>query len=229
MQTSNNYNIFKDCYYINHNKLLNTLNGNESLLFRYLYLCSFMDEHNKLYFQGDPVVHKDFMGIFGLNRNLNTRVTKTLEDLDLMYKIKKQYYINPHYCTRDKFIIQNQSGYVFCITDYGIRKLYKQAVPRKHTLLGKYFSLLEYTNKYYNVICSKETTGEIDYNRINFLNGVQICDMCDRSNENSSLFFRDLKEFIINDQPLICYSSSIHYNLNPFVVSKISYNKEDTQ
>ena len=195
--------VLGEFYFINYRKLLQLTNDNTALAFRYLYLCTFADNEGRLQYKGKDVIHKDFKRILNLNPKTAGRDIAELENYELIYKVGDIYYINLAYYIRKQKLPDEFKGNSARMIDRGIRELYEQSTPRNHAMLGKIVPLLEYINKYNNILCTKDTVTQFDHRKIVPLSGYEICRICNRSVENSDYFLKELKSYTIDRLPFI--------------------------
>ena len=195
--------IFGEFYFVNYRRLLTVINDNTALAFRYLYLCTFADNEGRLEYKGKNVIHKNLKRILNLNPKTAGADVAELEDNNLIYKNDDIYYVNLEYYIRKQKLPDDFKGNSARIIDRGVRELYEQSTPRNHKILGRIVPLLEYINKYNNIICTKDTVTEFDYKKIVPLTGYEICRICNRTVENSDRFLKELKTFSIDRLPFI--------------------------
>ena len=216
--------ILGEFYFVNYRKLLQITNDNTALAFRYLYLCTFADKDGKLEYKGKNVLHKDFKRMLNLNPKTCGADVAELEKYNLIYKQEDSYYVNLEYYIRKQKLPDDFKGRSARMIDKGVQELYEQSTPRNHTMLGKIVPLLEYINKYNNILCTKETVLEFDYTKIEPLSGYEICRICNRTTENSDRFLKELKKFVIDRLPFVrrvVDDTEYHldcYIVNPYVV-----------
>lgn len=212
--------VFGSFYFVNYIKLLPLIDDDTALAFRYLYLCTYADKDGQLFYKGKPVLHKDFRRILELNRNLTCETTDQLENLGLIYEINDHYYVNLAHYIRNQKLPNDFKGSSSRMIDNGIQELYKQSTPRKHAMLGKIVPLLEYINKYNNILCTKETVLEHDHKKIQPLTGVEICKICGRSPQNSDVFIKELRSFVIDRLPFVRrIVDNTEYKLDCYIVN----------
>lgn len=212
--------VLGEFYFLNYRKLLETLQDDTSLAFRYLYLCTFADKDGKLEYKSKPVIHKDFKRILNVNRVLAGEIVEKLSLFDLVYKRGDEYYMNLDYYIRNQSLPEEFKGNSSRMIDKGIRELYEQSTPRKHEMLGKIVPLLEYVNKYNNILCTKDTVSEYDHKRVKPLSGYEICRICNRSVQNSDVFLKELKSFVIDRLPFIRrVVDETKYNLDCYIIN----------
>lgn len=223
--------ILGSFYFVNYRKLLKLIDDDTALGFKYLYLCTFADKDGKLEYDGKSVIHKNFKRIL-MMRDIETvgNVVHKLENLQLLYAIDNEYYINLDYYIRNQKLPEDFKGNSSRMIDNGIRRLYEQATPRYHEMLGKIVPLLEHINKNNNILCTKDTVNEYDYKKIKPLTAVEICKICGRSTQNSDYFIKQLRSFVIDRLPFVrrvVDNTQYHldcYIVNPYVVYMGSYN-----
>ena len=212
--------ILGEFYFVNYRKLLELLKDNTSLAFKYLYLCTFADRDGLLEYKGKVVIHKDFKKILNLNGKTTGNVIDNLLNAGLMGKKDQFYYMNLDYYIRNQKLPEEFKGNSSRMIDRGIRELYEQSTPRKHEMLGKIVPLLEYVNKYNNILCTKDTVCEYDHKKIKPLSGYEICRICNRSVQNSDVFLKELKSFVIDRLPFICrVVDETKYNLDCYIIN----------
>ena len=212
--------IFGEFYFVNYRKLLQLTNDNTALAFRYLYLCTFADSDGKLIYKGKEVIHKNFKRILNLYHKTANSDIAELEKYNLIYKNNNVYYINLTYYIRKQKLPDEFKGNSARMIDRGIQELYEQSTPRNHAMLGKIVPLLEYINKYNNILCTKETVTEFDHKKIVPLSGYEICRICNRSVENSDYFLKQLKSFVIDRLPFVRrVVDETKYNLDCYIVN----------
>ena len=225
MQQQNNLNVkFTDIlgefYFVNYRKLLQITDDNTALAFRYLYLCTFADNDGKLEYKGKEVLHKDFRRILGLNPKTARKDIDELEQYNLIYPVKDKYYVSLDYYIRKQKLPDDFKGSSARMIDRGVRELYEQSTPRHHEMLGKIVPLLEYINKYNNIICTKDTVTEFNHKKLVPLTGYEICRICNRSVENSDRFLKELKSFIIDRLPFVRrVVDETKYDLDCYIVN----------
>ena len=216
--------VLGEFYFMNYRKLLQLTNDNTALAFRYLYLCTFADNDGKLQYKGKDVIHKDFKRILNLNPKTAGSDVGELESYGLIYKVGNIYYVNLEYYIRKQKLPDEFKGNSARMIDHGIRELYQQSTPRNHEMLGKIVPLLEYINKYNNILCTKDTITEFDHRKIVPLSGYEICRICNRTVENSDRFLKELRSYVIDRLPFIrrvVDDTKYHldcYIVNPYVV-----------
>lgn len=216
--------VLGEFYFINYRKLLQLTDDNTALAFRYLYLCTFADNEGRLQYKGKDVIHKDFKRILNLNPKTAGRDIAELENYELIYKIGNIYHVNLTYYIRKQKLPDEFKGNSARMIDKGIRELYEQSTPRNHAMLGKIVPLLEYINKYNNILCTKDTVTQFDHRKIVPLSGYEICRICNRTTENSDRFLKELKSYTIDRLPFIrriVDDTKYHldcYIVNPYVI-----------
>lgn len=207
-------------YFVNYIKLLPLINDDTALAFRYLYLCTYADKEGRLFYKGKPVLHKDFRRILELNRNLTCETVEKLENLGLIYDIDNYYYVNLAHYIRSQKLPNDFKGNSSRMIDHGIQELYKQSTPRKHAMLGKIVPLLEYINKYNNILCTKETILEHEHKKVQPLTAVEICKICGRSPQNSDVFIKELRSFVIDRLPFVRrIVDNTEYKLDCYIIN----------
>ncbi len=213
--------ILGEFYFVNYRKLLSVIDDDTSLAFKYLYLCTFADQDGRLEYEGKPVIHKYFRRILGL-KDINTAsiVVAKMEELSLLYSIGNEYYVNMDYYIRNRSLPDNFKGNSSRMIDRGIRRLYEQATPRYHAMLGKIVPLLEHLNKHTNILCTLDTVNEYDYKRIKPLTATEICRICGRSPDNSDYFIKQLQSFVIDRLPFVRrVVDNTKYKLDCYIVN----------
>ena len=215
--------ILGSFYFVNYKKLLKIIDDDTATGFRYLYLCTFADDSGRLIYEDDLVTHKLFRRIFRFNdAHTTSKVVDKIESLGLLHHDENGcYHINLDYYVRNTKLPEEFKGNSSRMLDIGIRRLYEMSTPKHHAMLGKIIPLLEYLNKNYNILCSKETVYETDVACISPLTPKEICEICGRSPENYNRFINELGKFIINRRPFVrrVVDDTEEYELNCYFVN----------
>lgn len=223
-------NILGQFYFINYKRLLGIIDNDTALAFRYLYLCTFANDVGQLYYKDKQMRHKDVVRVLYMNNKIASAEVNRMIEFGLLLENNGYYSANLYYYIRniglpDEF--KSRSARIF---DNGIKSLYEISTARHHKTLGEIVPLLEYINKYNNVICSKDTIEERDFKKIKPLNMGEICTICERSNSNRILFKQALGKYKINGLPLLRSvvedNQTIGYVINPYVLYMGSRNDD---
>lgn len=212
---------FGSFYFNNYKKLLEKVDNDTALAFRFLYLCTFADYDNYLHDEDGLMSEKDLGYILKLAPTAFFSLKKQLYDKHLIFKDKMGFLkINSLYYTRGKINagFKQESSRVF---DNGIRTLYKTAKSKDHKRIGTIIPLLIYTNSYINVLC--HNTQERDTDKINALTLHEISEIIGYSYDHVSSLTNYLKNIKVNNKPLmarVTHSDGDFYIINPAVFYK---------
>ena len=223
-------NILGQFYFSHYKRLLKIIQNDTALAFRYLYICTYADNDGRLIYKGKQMLHKDVVKLLNINRNTALSNVNKMIEYGLLIEEKGLYSANLQYYIRRKKLpedFKKQSSRIF---DNGIRTLYCESTARHHEILGEIVPLLEYINKYNNVVCTKETVEQREFDKINPLTMKEICSICGRSIDNTDVFKKQLGKYKINGLPLfrgiIEDKKSIGYVFNPYILYMGSRNDD---
>lgn len=169
-------------------------------LFRFLYLCSYMNYENYLS-DGRRLIHFNKLNEF--LKLGKTELYKTINCLikNGLIKLEDNYIlINNKYCKKGE-IYKTKSIEVIRMFDEAIRELYKNALPREHKKLSLLIGLLPYINFRYNIICKNPYEDNIEL--IEPYTIKEICDLLDYDKANSSRLKKQLFSLRINEEEVI--------------------------
>ena len=141
-------------YFLQYNKLLDTLENDTATAFRFLYLCSYSDKDGYIYTYNSKKCssYTDFTFIFDRTRSTVTDFVKAMEKHNLVYKIDDCYVVNTQYYSMN---INSQTFKTNSIRTFNnaIRELYKNSNPKEHSLIGEILKLVPYINISNNILC----------------------------------------------------------------------------
>lgn len=124
-------------------------------IFRFLYLCTFMNYKNYLQLgngQGESklIRKKDLIEIFNLSRMEVYNTVKYLESKKMINLDEDEYIkVNSKFCIRGKCKAVDKVR----VFDNAIKELYNNTTGKEHKKIGLLIELLEHLNFSYNVVC----------------------------------------------------------------------------
>lgn len=191
-------------YFIFYNRLLSKGVSPQGI-FRFLYLCVYMDYENRLVIKRDKIKHliyeSDLQYILRLGR---TETYKTKMEL-----IKNELItinddgvieINKLYCKKGT-ILKNKKVGKARMFDNAIKEIYEKSNPKEHKKLALFISLLPYVNIKYNMITYNVHEENIDCIKPYSLK--ELCILLKQSNVTK--FKKDLLSLTINDETVIAF------------------------
>jgi hypothetical protein len=191
-------------YFIFYNRLLSK-GVSPQYIFRFLYLCVYMDYENRLTIKKDKIKHliyeSDLQDILKLGR---TETYKTKTEL-----IKKELItinedgiieINKIYCKKGTILKNKKVGKARMFDD-AIKEIYEKSTPKEHKKLALFIELLKYCNLKYNMIA--KDTHEQNIDCIKPYSLKELCILLNQSNVTK--FKNDLLSLSINGEPVIAF------------------------
>ena len=223
-------NILGEFYFLHYKRLIEKIDGDTALAFRYLYICTYANDIGKLFYRDKPMKHKDIVRILRMDRKLASSEINRMIELGLLIENQDCYVANLYYYIRNLQMPEQFKGNSSRMFDNGIRELYDISTPRHHAMLGEIVPLLEYINKYNNVICTKSTVAERDFKKLQPLHMSEICKICGRSGTSRTTFKNSLGSFKINGLPLfrsvVEDNKTVGYIINPYILYMGSRNDD---
>lgn len=170
-------------------------------LFRFIYLCSYMNYDNYLSNGKRLLRVDDLEGLLGLSEREFYRTKKSLIDNNLITITDKNLvYINDRYCKKGE-IHKNKNIEVIRMFNEAIKELYEKSTPREHKKLALLIKLLPYINYKYNIICNNPEEENIQL--INPIKMSDLCEMLGYDRTNASKLKRQLFALRVNDEKVI--------------------------
>ena len=222
--------ILGEFFFLNYKRLLANIQNDKALAFRYLYICTYANDIGTLLYKGKPMKHKDIVHVLNMNNKIASEEIRRMIEYNLLIDNGNCYTANLYYYVRNMEIPNEFKGRSARMFDNGIRALYDISTPRHHALLGEIVPLLEYINKYNNILCTKETVTQRDFKKIQPLNMKEICEICGRSTDNRTAFKNSLGKYKINNLPLfrsvVEHDKTVGYIINPYILYMGSRNDD---
>ena len=148
-------------YFLNYNSLLE-----KEHLFRFIYLCTFMDYDNIILYgngknkEGKKARKKDLQEILKLKDGQFYPTLKYFIDNELILINEEEIKVNKKYCIRGKK--EKKEIGVTRMFDNGIKELYEKATTREHNKLSLFIKMLPYIHYESNVICYNPEVEDIE-------------------------------------------------------------------
>lgn len=212
---------FGSFYFNNYKKLLEKVDNDTALAFRFLYLCTFADYDNELVYENVTMKEKDLSYILRLSSPVLIEAKKKLFDKHLIFKGNMgELRVNSLYYTRGKINsgFKQESSRVF---DDGIRTLYNMSNSKDHKRLGLLIPLLVYTNNFTNVLC--HNIQEPNSKLIQALTLKDISQVLGYTYSNINKVTGFLKSIKLKDKPLL--ARVIHNNGDFYIVNPALFYK----
>ncbi len=212
-------------FYFNFYSELLLLNIESQYLFRFAYLCCYLDYNdNRIYFgktNNKLAIEKDLKEIWKLGKD-ETRYTKNaLIDKGLI-KINKDKTIsvNKKYALKGNTGKRELKGSVKMF-ECGIKELYENAKAPEHKRLGILLKLLPCVNYDWNVLCANpEETNE---DKVIPLTLKDICRIVGYEESNSNRLKRELLKIKVDGKYAICIhtmGNKTAVSINPMIYYK---------
>lgn len=212
------------CFYFNFYKRYKDVEKQH--LFRFMYICTFMNYDNYLANNRRYFTECDLKKLLKLSDREYGRTKKHLIESDLMVIDENDnIYINKDICKKGK-IKKNKNIEVVRMFNDAIKDLYENSTPREHKKLALLIELLPYINYKYNILC--ENPHEEIAENIKPLSIKDVCRITGYDEKNSTKLKRDLLKIKVNEElaigiwergcgktiyinPRICYKGKIKY------------------
>lgn len=213
-------------FYFNCYKNLLKLKLDKQYMFRFIYLCTYMNYDNKIEFgnaKGDNklALEKDLQEILNLSK-AETQNTKNalVEHKLIIINADKTITINDKYCTKGKIAKNKVKGSVRMM-EQGIQEIYNKANAREHKLLQLFVEILPFVNFQHNILC--HNPNETDIEKILPMTLKDLCKVVGYSESNSTKLKRQLLAIKVNGEDSICIvlRNVKHYiYVNPMIFYK---------
>lgn len=170
-------------------------------IFRFLYLCSFMNYDNYLS-NGKRLLHgDDLKDLLNLG---NTEFYRTkmclVENGLIIINDKDLIKINEKYCKKG-VINKTKSIEVIRMFNDAIKELYNKSLPKEHKKLALLIDLLPYVNYRHNLLCKNPKEQRIEL--IEPLKMSEICSILGYDKTNVSKIKRQLLSLKVNSEEVI--------------------------
>ena len=181
-------------------KFYNRIDIEGQFLFRFLYLCSYMNYDNYLSDGRRLIKYNSLNELLKLSDAEYKRTIKYLIDNKLIKKENNLILINCKYCKKGE-IHKTKSIEVIRMFDEAIRELYDKALPREHKKLSLLVAILPYVNFRYNIVCKNPNEDNIEL--IEPYKMSELCELLGYDKTNSSRLKRQLFALRINKEEVI--------------------------
>ena len=170
-------------------------------LFRFIYLCTYMNYDNLLS-NGDRLLKEDdLFDILLLGKTECYKTKKHFIDKGLIVINKnKTVLINKDLCKKGK-ITKTKSIEVVRMFNEAIQELYKKSKPKEHKKLALLIKLLPMINLRFNIVCKNPSEESIE--NVQPYKMPELCELLGYDRHNASKLKRDLFKLTINDELVI--------------------------
>lgn len=170
-------------------------------LFRFIYLCSFMNYNNYLSNGRRLLRESDLQDMLLLGKSEYYKTKDYLLEKDLIsIDADGLISINSKYCKKGK-INKTKVVEVIRMFNNSIQELYQKALPREHKKLAILLDILPYINYKYNIICYNPTEENIEL--IKPIKMPDLCEMLGYDRSNSSRIKKQLFSLRVNGEKVI--------------------------
>lgn len=200
-------------------------------LFRFMYLCAFMNYENILANNRRSFNEDDLKKILNLSNSEYYRTKNSLLDNEFIRIQGKEIIINDVICKKGKVKI-NKSIEVVRMFDNAIKELYINSVPREHKKLALLIEILPYVNYKYNVLCHNPK--EENLTKIKPLSMRELCCLVRYDENNSNKLKKDLFKIRVGGELVIgiwerACGKTIHVNPCVYYKGKVKFLKEKVE
>lgn len=197
---------------------------NTSLMFKFIYLCTFADYDGMIHVHNRLATLKDLPELLRVYSGGITAIKNALLQNELITLDDNQHLrVNDEYYVRGK-LRRKDKGNSVRIFDRGIQELYLNAKLSDHKRIGYLLPLLPYVNAHLNIVC--HNTYERDPQKIKPLTLREICNIIDYDYDH----YYNLNKFMlttsIGGYPLFMRTSQDFYLVNPRLFYKGSYSAD---
>ena len=170
-------------------------------LFRFIYLCSFMNYDNYLSNGRRLLRESDLQDMLLLGKSEYYKTKDYLLGKDLIsINAEGLISVNSKYCKKGK-INKTKVVEVIRMFNNGIQELYQKALPREHKKLAILLDILPYINYKYNIICYNPTEENIEL--IKPIKMPDLCEMLGYDRSNSSRIKKQLFSLRVSGEKVI--------------------------
>lgn len=141
-------------FFYRYDNLLNTVNGETAVAFRFLYLCACATTEGYFikYSNERCMTRDDFTYIFDKPLRSTRKYVDELTKCKLLYKDTEGYRLNQlyYYCNLENEDTRRKSVRTFrsCI-----KEMYSNSDPNEHSYMGELLKFIPYINLYNNILC----------------------------------------------------------------------------
>lgn len=217
--------MYGSFYFLFYNLISNNIE--KQYIFRFLYLCTFMDYENHLLFgsskkENKYMIEKDFKEVMKLGKTEANKTKLAFIDNELMFINDDGYLqINDKYCLKGKIEKGKKKESKIRVFETAIKELYEKAMPREHKKLTLLITILPYINYYHNVVCHNPTCEF--RNQLKIINLKDICEMVKYSDSHISRLKKELLALRVGGELVVMFNETDNakfITINPRVYYK---------
>ena len=193
-------------FYFNIYKNLLEVNLEPQYIFRFVYLCTYLNYDNKLVWgnakgDGKLAKEKDLMEILGLSQRETIYTKKALIKANLIsIEEDKTISINKKYAIKGKINKRDLRRGVRMMEN-GIQELYKNVSAREHKRLALFIEILPYINFNHNIVCSNPS--EVDIAKVEPITLKELCKIVGYDETKSTRLKNDLLKLKIDGENVV--------------------------
>lgn len=169
-------------------------------LFRYVYLCSFVNYDGYLSNGRRLVREYELQELLMLSKTEYLRTKHILLDKELIFIEKDFVKINEKFCKKGK-IHKTKVIEVIRMFDNSIQELYTNSTPREHKKLAILLDVLPYINYKYNIVCYNPM--EDNKELIKAIRLPDLCEMLGYERSHASRIKKQLFSLRVNEEKVI--------------------------
>lgn len=212
-------------YFLLYRKLLDNFPDANTMIFRFMYICTFGDYDGVLKYKKHNMTTQDLHEVLYLSKRISDDLIKELLNNNLLSFEDGIYRINPDYYIRGK--IKDYTPDFTRVFNRGMQELYIKSNYKEHKMLSYFIPLLPYVNVRYNIVCFNPE--EQDIKKIQPLNLKQVSELFNVDKSNSNRLKKKLLSITVRNVPLMGYFTRNFGNgllkcfiVNPYVFYKAS-------
>ena len=205
-------------FFYRYDKLLEQLDDDTEVGFRFLYLCSKANPDGTITAYENRLCKtiEDFTYVFDKTISTVSKYMNTMINNKLIYKDGGVYRINPlYYYTK----LDNSNKYNSIRTfNKAIQELYNNSNPKEHKLMGQLIKLTPYINIHNNILCWNPEETNIDL--IVPLSSKDIQNIFKPDSNYGYELFHKFEKVYIKGEPVMGIFRAVgevHYVINPRV------------
>lgn len=212
-------------YFLLYRKLLDDFPEHNSMIFRFMYICTYGDYDGVLQYDKRPMTKDELRDRLYLSSRISNDLINELISNNLLIFKDNKYIINPDYYIRGK--IKEYTPDFTRVFNKGMQELYIKSNYREHNMLSYFIPLLPYVNIKYNIICFNPE--ETDLRKLQPLNLKQVSSIFNVDKTHSNRLKKKLLSISVRNVPLMGYFTRDFGNgllkcfiVNPYVFYKAS-------
>ena len=212
--------IYQHCggfFFYKYTDLLDVVEGNTAIAFRFIYLCACADKDGRFIKYGNEYcrTRDDFTYIFDKPLRSTRNYVDELCKYGLIGKTEQTYKLNPDYysCGILDDTFKKQSVRTF---RNAIKDLYNNSNPNEHSTIGELLKFIPYLNIYNNTLCWYTEESSVD--KMQPLTIQEIRHILRQNSYYGYVVEEKLEELFVKGEPVFGKfeaAGEYHYIINP--------------